>query len=127
MKAWREQGIVVAVVTHALDRTSGGEAAERIWSARERAIRSIKTFMVWFTLAAVSIFIPVLHLFLAPILFVICILATSSVYRQKKQIFGGIATCPICNNEFSIISGYSDWPISSNCESCNRAITISRR
>ena len=125
LENWRSQGIVIPVVTKALDQSAAGEAAERVWSRRERYFRSLTWFIFLFILTAACVLIPIVHFILAPLMLLICVVVTFVTYRQRKQILGGIAVCPVCRGEFAIISGYSEWPIVSNCVQCNRAVEIS--
>ena len=126
LQDWHDQGIIVDVIATALGQGAAGEAGERHWSESERVGRALKIFSVLFLVAAASLAIPIVHFVLAPLLFLICIVATIKIYRQRMQILGGIALCPVCKHEFVIISGYSQWPIYSNCTNCNRTLTIAK-
>lgn len=121
---WREQNILCPVEVSAGEKVAQGQAAVQIWSSRQRTARAIRTFALGLVISAISLLIPFLHFVLPPIFLLITLIASRSVYLQQKQILGGYATCPACQKEFSIISGYSEWPLIANCSNCNRPLRI---
>lgn len=110
----------------------GGEGREtatlyqRTWTPNQRRIRAIKTFALWWGLALVSLFIPILHFVLVPLFLLIGLIAPPFVFASKTVILGGNGTCPFCGKSFEIFKCKDEWPLHDVCAECQRHVRIEK-
>lgn len=126
-EALKSQGQVVAVrILGQPDKVSKGEAVVRQWTPKERMMRSLKAFAIWFAIAALSIAIPILHFILVPLFLIVSFVMAAVVYAHASMVLGGAGTCPYCGAELEIVKKPDSWPLDDVCAKCSRHVAIEK-
>lgn len=79
---------------------------------------------IFFTLAIVSVFIPVLHFILVPAFLVASVLAGISASRFTSKATGGSVKCPHCKAAIQFGEAPLSWPMSYVCQSCASSVKV---
>lgn len=126
LTAWQQQGQALNALIVGSDRKEPAQVFVKSWSKGEIAKRAFKAWGFWWLLAAVSIFIPLLHFVLVPLFLLIGLVAPLLVSVQKTVVLGGQGTCPFCSETFEIIKCSDRWPLHDVCGACRRHVTIEK-
>ncbi|MFO1519590.1 MAG: hypothetical protein U1F57_08035 [bacterium] len=94
------------------------------WTDRQRFMNCAKLWGIFWLGAVVAVFLPVLHFFLVPLLFVIGPIAGIVKLQQKERIFKGEGICPACQAPLKIEPGSARFPLEELCGACRRNIAI---
>jgi hypothetical protein len=79
---------------------------------------------IFLTLAAVSIFIPVLHFILVPGFIVAAVAAGLSSSRYSQKLTGGSVPCPHCKQLVTLKEMPLKWPLASICQNCASTVRL---
>ncbi len=95
---------------------------------RSEVIGSVaKLLVVSWSLALVSVIVPVLHLFLVPGFFLGGLVGAGYLYMRRHLAFGEIE-CPGCRRRISVkFAGVAEvprWPLDSICDQCGQNVWI---
>lgn len=104
---------------------SKGQVEVLEFSETARIKRGTVALVLGLLLTAISVFVPVLHIFLVPIGLIITILISRSRFKTSALILSGEGTCPACSAPFRIMKRKYLFPFSDICEKCSRNIGIS--
>lgn len=91
----------------------------------ERMKRAIKSFVIFFTLFIISIFIPVLHFFLCPLFLGLAIWQFLKKFNEKYAIDFSKIHCPRCNKNphsgkaYAKVRRFKDF-----CPNCRYALIV---
>ena len=85
----------------------------------DRSKNALKTLGIGLTLAFVCIFIPILHFFLVPTLFIGAFVMALEKTREDKRNEGGAGECPKCHSTFSIQKSKWSERLVDVCGSCH--------
>jgi hypothetical protein len=124
--AWSQRGESMKVIVVGNNQKEPGEVYVQTWSNARRSWRAIRVFLLCWTLAAISILIPILHFVLVPLFFFLGLIAPFFVVRRESVVLGGIGSCPFCAKRFAILQSANDWPLHSVCDSCHRHVRIEK-
>ena len=100
----------------------------QIYTAKERTVRSLKTFFMFFGAAVVSIAIPVLHFFLVPAFLITAFVMAYVKYKDIGSIDLSNFACPVCQknlNEKILAFKDDDFSGRLRCYDCRKNIFIS--
>lgn len=100
----------------------------KIYTAQERAMRSLKVFFMFFGAAIFSIAIPVLHFFLVPAFLIAAFVMAYIKYKDVGSIDLSNFTCPLCQknlNEKTLAFRDKDFSGRLRCYDCRKNIFIS--
>ena len=88
------------------------------WDKPERMKNAFRTLgmMLAFTFAA--IFIPILHFFLVPVLFIASFVLAMDKFGEKTRNEGGTGECPKCHQTFKVQPSKWGTRITNSCDSC---------
>ena len=106
------------------DKSTSGVVSVCRWTDSQRKWRGIKTLLIVWGLALLTLFIPILHFILVPILLLAGPIAASVSYAQRSLVLGGEGLCPNCNAKFPIAKAREAWPLDDICTKCNRHVKI---
>lgn len=101
-----------------------GEIIVQTRSIKQRILKTFVTAVICSCFLIVAAFIPILHFFLAPLVFVISIFLVIRTYRCKEVMLGGVGICPGCGAEFQLFQRPYKLPFSDVCSACNRESVI---
>lgn len=65
----------------------------------ERSTRAAKKAGMFFGLAVVSVFIPVMHFFLVPLFLILTAYFGFKSFKDTKSVDLTAITCPVCNHD----------------------------
>jgi hypothetical protein len=100
----------------------------RIYSQRERVLRGLKTFFIFFLAAVVSVVIPVLHFVLVPTFLIAAFVMGYLKFKDVGSIDLSNFTCPECQknlNEKILAFKDKDFSGRLRCYDCRKNIYIS--
>lgn len=107
------------------ERRGPGQIALYRFSKQEILFNSLKKLALFWGLAVVSVFIPVMHFFLVPGFFLLGIFVFFRTFRAKAKVLHGFVACPHCHHEIRIPAGLIDWPLKEICQNCVNTVRIS--
>lgn len=105
---------------------SEGTVRLQHFTQQERFGRSLKILAMCWGAAIVSIFLPIVHFFLVPALFLAGLIVPGFVYYKESLILGGEGSCPKCKHPLHIEKGSNQWPLTDLCTDCRSAVTIQK-
>lgn len=120
------QQITVLVSKVGLAETRVGEIQVVFWNESQRMIRALQYGLAAWLGAAASIFLPLLHFVLVPVLLIAGPVLAFYIFKQDSAVLGGTATCPQCNAQLPITRSKFRFPISDLCTACQSALTIEK-
>lgn len=97
------------------------------WTPQERLRRGLKFFGICWGAAILTIFIPILHFILVPLLLLAGPVAGYHFYQQERMMLGGQAICPQCGAPLQIEKGPAKWPAEELCTVCRTALQVSKK
>ncbi|MBN8550439.1 MAG: hypothetical protein J0M12_14085 [Deltaproteobacteria bacterium] len=108
------------------DKESSGTVHIKHWTPQERLLRALKTFAIWFFIALLSVFIPILHFVLVPLALLLAFIFSFMAYGQSSVVLGGSGSCPFCSARLDIVRKPDRWPLDDICSSCSRHVRIEK-
>lgn len=95
---------------------------------RERVYRAVKRLGTFWLLAAAAVFIPVLHLFLVPALFIAGIVGAVASLRHAEEYEEFESECPACGETCRFDPGRElRLPRRMRCPECDVALILKER
>ena len=91
----------------------------------EKIMLAAKWFGVFFLIAVVTAFIPILHFVLVPGSLIVGIAMAAKSYMKHSVIGQGDIKCPSCGADASISGMDARFPIKMTCESCRKQYRVS--
>ena len=127
IEALRSQGQSTAVsIFGKPDKHSSGEVFIQQWTPQQRLLRALKAFFIWFFIALVSLFIPILHFILVPLFLLAAFVMGFIVYAHSSMVLGGTGSCPFCGAAMEILKKPNQWPLDDICDKCSRHVVIEK-
>lgn len=123
----KRNGMLVPASIVGRERAEHAEVYVQTWTSSQRRIRALKSLALWWGLAFVSIFIPILHFVLVPVFLGAGLIIPCVVLGKNSVILGGQGTCPYCSRPFRIARSANRWPLQDICEFCHRHVRIERQ
>lgn len=120
----KTQGRTEKITIFRADTKTLGEIVVQSKSHKQRILKALGTAAICSCILVVAAFIPILHFFLVPIVFVISIFIVLRTYRCREVILGGVGICPGCGAPFKVFSRPYNLPFSDVCSVCNRESII---
>lgn len=77
------------------------------WNDRERLHIAVKTWVLGWGLAVISVFVPIGHFLLVPAFFIGAPFFAKWRYRTTKKVISGKISCPKCQKETDLAKSYS--------------------
>lgn len=119
-----EQGLRLPISCKVDDLSTEGYVMRRDLDKGERLARAMKIFGVFFFIAFITIFVPILHFILPPLSLIGgCVLAFSE-YSNKGEILCGEIVCPNCKKVMALKRDGEDWPRTMRCSGCSFTLTL---
>lgn len=108
------------------DLQTEGEVRRRDLPQPERLRRSLRSFGICFLIAFFTVFIPILHFILPPLLLIIGMVFAATTWMETSEIGGGEITCPNCKKQMLLRRAAEEWPQSLRCEGCSYTLTVKK-
>jgi hypothetical protein len=83
---------------------------------QERTSKALKTFFIFFGAACVSVFIPLVHFILVPLLLITAVFTAQKKLKATHYIEEGKITCPHCGKDLEVKKTALQWPMTVFCE-----------
>lgn len=107
--------------------TTTGSADRRDLSQSERWRRAGKVFGLAFLVAFFTIFIPVLHFILPPLILLGGCVISFTTYMENSEVLKGEIPCPNCAKAITLTRESEEWPKTVRCPGCAYTLQIERR
>ena len=88
--------------------------------------RAVRIFAIFFGVACLTIFIPVLHFILPPLMLICGGVLAVNEYGATGEVERGEITCPNCKRVMSLPRESEEWPFTKRCDGCSFTLTIDR-
>lgn len=90
-----------------------------LFTRQEQKIRALKSLMVFWTIAALCILIPIAHFILVPGFFIGGIIVASHKWKTEEEGIDATGACPACDNKICIkLDKNADLPQWKDCPEC---------
>ena len=102
------------------------EASRRTWTRQQALQKAALWWGACWALAAVCLFIPIVHFVATPLAFLAGPMIGILMYKLhngKSDLIVGNATCPSCRRPLQLATSAERWPIADNCLNCNNRVT----
>jgi hypothetical protein len=109
----------IEIVTEVDDTKTHGFAIRRDLGKHERLARAGKMFGIFFGVALLTVFIPILHFILPPLFLIAGIVFFWTTYMETGEVLEGEYICPNCKHKMVIPPGAEDWPKEERCGGCS--------
>lgn len=106
------------------EQKSTAEAMIRQVDRSESLGRAFKALGIWWLLAIVGVFIPVLHFVIVPLFLVLGVYFALKQSRVRFEIEGGHFICPACGVQNAFEKGRAFFPREERCVSCFVTVQI---
>ena len=114
------------VVCKVDDLQTEGWVVRRDLTKGERMSRSLKIFGGFFFAGCMTVFIPILHFILPPLLIIIGSVLAAGEYAGTGEILQGEITCPNCKKLMTLPKETEEWPRHQRCTGCAFSLTIDK-
>lgn len=114
----------IPLVVKVDDLSTQGWVERRDLNQSERMARAGKIFGIFFGGALLTVFVPILHFILPPLLLIIGSVLAFSEYTNKGEMKTGEITCPNCKKLMKLPNEGEGWPRIQRCEGCSFTLTI---
>jgi hypothetical protein len=108
------------------DLSTAGWVIRRDLSNSERLKRSLKIFAVFFLMACMAVFVPVLHFILPPLLLIGGTVLAVAEYAGTGEMINGEVTCPNCKKVMELPRETEEWPRNQRCTGCSFSLVIDK-
>lgn len=104
------------------DKSQIHEMAGHVFSQQEKMKRALKKLGLFWGIAVLSVFAPVVHFVLVPAFLLLGPFLAAKTYREEVILEACDLPCPECGktSHFDKISG--QWPLTNGCEHCRNRI-----
>jgi len=116
----------VNVVVKVDDLRADGWVIRRDLLKNERMKRSLKIFGGFFLVACFTVFVPILHFILPPLLIISGSVLAIGEYGNTGEILKGEIPCPNCKKVNELQREGEEWPRTFRCQGCSFTLTIER-
>ena len=103
-----------------------GIAKSRKLASGERIARTAKTLAIFWGLAVLTAFIPILHFVLVPLFLLLGLIFSVSVWMETSLLESGRCTCANCGKDFDLDRSAESWPKSHRCPLCYVTLEITK-
>ncbi|MBT4761303.1 MAG: hypothetical protein HOO06_06365 [Bdellovibrionaceae bacterium] len=126
LKKWQTLGKKTAVeILGSSGNISQGEIFIQQWNKSERLAQAVKWGSIYWALAVICVFIPILHFVLVPAFVLAGPIAFYINLKREKLVLGGFGTCPKCGENLPIEKSKVEWPLADLCTHCHNTVKIS--
>lgn len=94
------------------------------WNHQERLKRALRILIILLVATFISVFIPILHFFLVPVLLISSFVVAIDQWNEKHHNEGGTAPCPKCEKSFTIQPSKWSSRITNHCDHCHEDLEI---
>lgn len=102
-----------------------GEMKIVCYAAREKKIRALKSLLLFWLLAGVSVLIPVAHFFLVPVFFIAGIFLAAQRWRTTEEGMEAAGACPACGKPITIgLDKSTELPQWHDCPACGEPLML---
>ena len=109
------------------DLTTPGRASRRDFTVAERAKRAARSFGILFVIAFFTIFIPILHFILPPLILIAAGVFSFVTWLETGEVLDGETSCPNCRKAITLPRESEEWPKVQRCPGCSFTLSISPR
>lgn len=95
-----------------------GFVERRDYTLQERLRRMFKVAGLLLAAAFVSVFVPILHFFLVPVLLLCAVVFGVATWLDKAEILRGEFSCPQCQKLNTLSRGSESFPSTTRCQHC---------
>lgn len=111
---YQTQKLDVIVEANDLKTTSGFLQIYEL-PKKERRAKALKTFFIFFGAACVSVFIPLVHFILVPLLLITTVFLVRKALKASQYISDGQVLCPHCQKSLDVKRTALQWPMTLFC------------
>lgn len=104
-----------------------GFVERRDYTASERFKRAGKISSLLFLGAFASLFVPILHFILVPVLLICCVVFGVLTWIERAEIRRGEFTCPQCKKLNTLSRQSESFPMNLRCSHCYFSLKVSDR
>ena len=116
----------ISVICSVDDLFTQGWVERRHLESGERWARAGKLFGFFFLAALLTVFVPILHFVLPPLLLIIGATLAFGEFMNTGEFIGGEITCPNCKKVMIMGRESEEWPRSQRCTGCSFMLSISK-
>jgi len=117
-----QQSIKLHAQQHA---SADGVLYSQRFTPRECWQRALKMLAITWLLAAISLFIPMIHFVLSPLLFIAGPLLAWRLYNLTQQTLAAAGECPLCHQAIRIeLEARTQMPHWNLCPRCNKPVQL---
>lgn len=106
------------------DLKSVGWVIRRDLSRAERLARAGRIFGIFFVVAFLTVFVPILHFILPPLALITGSVLAFGEYSGTGEMLSGEFTCPNCKKVMTLPKETEEWPRTQRCEGCSFTLTL---
>lgn len=92
----------------------------------ERLKRAARMMGIFFLVAFLTVFIPILHFILPPLFLIVGGIFATTTWLETSEILSGEITCPNCKKMMTLGHSSEEWPKDHRCEGCSYSLKIRR-
>jgi len=105
--------------------TTAAEMHATAFTKQEQKTRALKTFLLFFLIASVCVFIPIAHFILVPGFLIGGIVAAKRRWNKDREGIDAKGDCPACNNHICInLEKNAELPQWHDCPECGDALEL---
>ncbi len=94
------------------------------WDKPERTKNALRIFGALIAATFLSVFIPILHFFLVPVLLITSFVMAIDKMGENLKNEGGLGECPKCHQEFNVQPSKWGIRITNNCDHCHEDLEM---
>lgn len=116
----------IALICKVDDLSTEGWAERRDLLKSERTSRALRMFGIFFGVAFLTIFVPVLHFILPPVMLIVGGVLAVNEYSATGEVVEGEMICPNCKKLMTLPRESEEWPLTKRCQGCSFTLTVDR-
>jgi hypothetical protein len=94
------------------------------WTPPQRTMRALKALGLFWGLAILAVFLPVIHFVLVPAFLILGPIFAINTYKQDASIVAKDLSCPECKAILKVSSQKMKWPLLLTCGDCKTRIYL---
>ncbi|MFZ3231443.1 MAG: hypothetical protein WA160_14645 [Pseudobdellovibrio sp.] len=119
-----KSSIIFVISSVGDERLGSGRINAKQFNPTDRLIAATKKLSLFWLMAILCVFIPVLHFILVPLFLVIGAVSFTKTIKIEGRVLQGQTTCPHCQSIIKIHPGLLAWPLQEICQNCVRMVRI---
>jgi hypothetical protein len=109
------------------ERRSEGFVEVELFHQSDRMKLILKKLAMFWSIALLSVLIPVFHFVTVPLFFFLGIFFAYRSSKSEGRVLSGQTRCPHCQTEVIVKEAELQWPLSEICQNCARVLRIEKK